>query len=1518
MMEWLDVQRYEREVAEKSDECLERILSGSSSFKTSRLVFKASRKPVRWFDDVLCAMEHSGRVVQTNENGQDVWVPALLPPDEGDEVNRSRVVPLEGALLQFLVVVCEGDRTRVESEVALRARLDAFASRNLEFDFWWVCVGTCSDMGRLTRWRDHGSDDNDDRLPLVLDLLQRLGVAVTPQHSPGSGGRELLWTLPPIAPRTTAWQLPQETHFLQFLATTPSVLGATIRTAWDLMGLLQRFRGMLASDAPFGRWWITSRRSPDTLVRDRLMALGIVSGRGTRFSPFQWHVVALLERVPPMDSAVVLNEDLRGAIEAGVERFWPSEKDVLDYETNVLEMAKTVVARIRKQPTNQVKLATLVYKATTKPAAWYSDVLSMVYQEDDIERVNVSDESDFWRVVRRAAVLGFRLPSSAAALEIIPDQGALLVYLWRARVAIRGMEDLMAQLVLFGSADDGPRRSRFRAWYVNFMSDAACCFVMVLLAGRASTRSDEATSEAVATFLQDATFLQRNGNLFEWAEPPSIQPHQVDDEFESVVALPCEQLWLGLLANHAQRLKAGVVPSPMDLLVLMAPFRAQLPTSSPFRLWWVTTTAPPSKCMQKRMSALGILPPWRHGTKKSYREAFEWNLVALIDHLSHCTEDSIAIAGPTAQSQETSGPDETLTHMNPSPDATPRGSDTVMPPPIVGTEDIVVSLGLSSKDDLVGIVSDSKRQPAKAQVLDEGLVKASVMDPWNCIEAVPSAYAQNFGGASHVPQSQRAMESPRTPSRLEILGRQKINSQGPIEISDQLHREGDILQSLYALKATIRLESDLTIHVGNGQAKLVLAILKQLDMVRGAGTSSDPFEWTPASVLNEPENEDDVDHALPDEDQLLQFLAMAPRQRCAQTTEAGLAGVIKLFHATLPPTSGFGLWWTSLASQPIRMERIQSRLHTLGILYRRVEGGKTGQNRTLFQWNVVALMEKLQEKKTVCSQNSPLAPPTLLLDQAPVDTTNEGVVLAAVTKFTRIALEYLAKNPVYHVAEIAGHTKSIKLSNMSHVVFVDQVVASMNMNTRLCLDVDTKGRSVFKLAGTQANSSAITVPAVLQPTVESMVETPNPSVVVQPAPHEANSHGSCRRRIEDLTGKCKAIALAYLKKNPSYHVADIRGTVSQLKPVERDNQSVDHFVDQIVTRLVQDARLERQVNAKGQALLVLQKEAIEVEPKSNGQMTRLSQETCANDLGWANFNISTLTQDKPNNSKATPSPNTDTVVVEELTPSNPMSLLPTVSGVDPSGLSCKVETMTTEDASWRRLDVIAAKYKAVALAYLQKNSFYHVADIRGSVSQLQPVERSGQSVDHVVNQIVALLLQDPRLEGKTDAKGRPILVLSASKPASAAPTAMTTSSKPASIASAVKTVAAEQAAIAITYLKTHRNYPNAYYPVSHMVTNIRDSKPGERGGLSLYAFVEKVEKAMGKHEQLEATTTTDGKSIFKLNMAGGSGIRMTQPKQAPLPSLECLASLPTSSLTNTAIENARTPQPGNNEMEAPA
>ncbi|KAF0694195.1 hypothetical protein As57867_014853, partial [Aphanomyces stellatus] len=1543
-----DVDMYDDDVDSAATAILDRVLHGGNMVAVTELEDQAKHKPACWFDDVVLAVDE--QVERTSEDGMPVW--------RGLQTKASVVsascVPHDSELVCYLY----RQRDRITTTVDLFDCIHAFEATSAKpgFAIWWQA-------------------DTMTNKAIVCELLKHLKLV----QGAGSTDDPFVWAQGDVDGNVddddARRALPQEAALLEYLTQRVTQLVAATSKA-DLLRLLCDFRMSLSTASAFRRWWTVVWTPPAEVVQNRLIWLGLVGGRGTKTAPYVWSVPACIHRVTegelrPCDNEPMtddMNPSFRHdaslrecpAYLRGIES-WFDVTVVRDYEESIAATARSYLSYSHRV-TNadhavSLKLATLVKRAVTSPAAWYDDVMSFVALSQRVQKVK-HNGLDVWRAV------DVPLEISTTPYKI-PREGSLVCSLVACSHNIKSTYDLAQRLSEFGD-------STFQKWWNADPSANALIMLELLIKLGLVARGNETEIDDEDT--------DSHIEALHWS---TTTTHQSRDEPEpedrANRALPGEAQLLHFLAQTPSRLI--VVCTPVELLGLVGKFRQAAPPTSPFRIWWMTSTTPPLPAVVRRLRHLGVL----RGAGYE-RQPFQWTFSALLPWFQPALDALIYLpaslmgAEQTVQSETPAvstvpfisehvcgdgenvcsmlddqsvdqgnptgrdGPQKEATAeqaSQPSHDNEPTEEKYTKSPEMASLEDALerfTTFALKNTFHVADIVGRTKSKTIdglSGSHLAEAIVTGMKKDP-----------RLHFTEDEKGRQVFKLRDAPHIANSVAQLSTNVANASTGSPLNDVAERFAASALNDVAERFT----ASALKHLGHHESYHVADIVGKTKTMAIGGLQKDAL--ADAIVVRMKQDprlqyvEDAMDRRVFKRCTNVSPLDQSPRHvspRAANNSPRGPGVASKLdnngierveIHAPTIPSSviaQMGDKWcktaieflTTHANYPhayfpvsrmkdltamggLSKEALVAEVVKHMAMHDQLKYGVDETGRQIFTFKVSALVpstsiQQVEEPPLSRQAIAVKALPLASSSASPLMPSSANVILVeAIDKFTACALKSLEEIPLYCVSTIVGQTKHVdsRPIGVPHAVFVQQIVQGMQTNPRMELQQDEQSRQigfVWKRYSTPRPPATSTVANRAEQSIQPKTKTRQTE--------SSQPDSELPRPIDVAIAKGIDEALDHLQSHETYSLNNVKERLTHLSNEERGGESVSVFYFQLVQGMVREKRLLYEARGIESGGPVFKLSA----PLQLGEEQSLLS-------GHQSLSPPTLFVSSPRKA--------DAIVVEgsleQLTPRNSMSHSPTVSGIDPSGLSCKEETMTTEDASSHRLDVIAAKCKAVALAYLQKNSFYHVADIRGSVSQLQPVERSGQSVDHIVNQIVALLLQDPRLEGKTDAKGRPILVLSASKPASAAPTAMTTSSKPASIASAVKTVAAEQAAIAITYLKTHRNYPNAYYPVSHMVTNIRDSKPGERGGLSLYAFVEKVEKAMGKHEQLEATTTTDGKSIFKLNMAGGSGIRMTQPKQAPLPSLECLASLPTSSLTNTAIENARTPQPGNNEMEAPA
>ncbi|KAF0693482.1 Aste57867_15579 [Aphanomyces stellatus] len=90
--------------------------------------------------------------------------------------------------------------------------------------------------------------------------------------------------------------------------------------------------------------------------------------------------------------------------------------------------------------------------------------------------------------------------------------------------------------------------------------------------------------------------------------------------------------------------------------------------------------------------------------------------------------------------------------------------------------------------------------------------------------------------------------------------------------------------------------------------------------------------------------------------------------------------------------------------------------------------------------------------------------------------------------------------------------------------------------------------------------------------------------------------------------------------------------------------------------------------------------------------------------------------------------------------------------------------------------------------------------------------------------------------------------------------------------------------IVLDYLESHFYYPHAYYPISHVVTNVRKLPADDLGGLSVGQFTNILVKAMSEHNQLHyGELDSKGRPSFTLKVESSSTTNMNVPNR-PSPS----------------------------------
>ncbi|KAF0695160.1 Aste57867_14005 [Aphanomyces stellatus] len=287
-----DVLAYDQDLYSTARTTMLRIVK--SHVKVSGLVHDAKAKPAMWLADVMSLMELSGRVERA---AGGVWrdTQRVTPPDD-DAFD----IPNEGALVANLV-----QEPVMTWRHDLEARMDATTDQvSQDCQLWWRSAKA-------------------DALHSIVADLTHLALLE------GSG-------TPPDDP-----PLPDEAALLGLLAATPS-RWMSIRSATQMVGLLQSFRATLPPTSAFRRWWVRATQSPGDRTVRRLISLGIVSSvaADASLSPsidgnnplmLTWHPLMLL--CPSRNVGQPQPDDTRNTTTTTMYRVKTAKEKAVKFET---------------------------------------------------------------------------------------------------------------------------------------------------------------------------------------------------------------------------------------------------------------------------------------------------------------------------------------------------------------------------------------------------------------------------------------------------------------------------------------------------------------------------------------------------------------------------------------------------------------------------------------------------------------------------------------------------------------------------------------------------------------------------------------------------------------------------------------------------------------------------------------------------------------------------------------------------------------------------------------------------------------------------------------------------------------------------------------------------------------------------------------------------------------------------------------------------------------------------------
>ncbi|CAK4189635.1 unnamed protein product [Aphanomyces euteiches] len=170
----------------------------------------------------------------------------------------------------------------------------------------------------------------------------------------------------------------------------------------------------------------------------------------------------------------------------------------------------------------------------------------------------------------------------------------------------------------------------------------------------------------------------------------------------------------------------------------------------------------------------------------------------------------------------------------------------------------------------------------------------------------------------------------------------------------------------------------------------------------------------------------------------------------------------------------------------------------------------------------------------------------------------ECAVEEAKDKFTKIALKWLENNAIFRVECIESGIVDCPVDGISRAEFVACIINRMKQDQRLEFVVSSNGSQAFLLS--------------------SRFEQREENI----------SQNALDIALQEAVTKFTGIALKWLKTDPYYHVADIKG---QTKSSPVQGLSKDDFVARIVDKMKQDKRLTFAIDPKGRQIFKLSNDA---------------------------------------------------------------------------------------------------------------------------------------------------------------------------------------------------------------------------------------------------------------------------------------------------------------------------------------
>ncbi|CAK5018419.1 unnamed protein product [Aphanomyces euteiches] len=274
---------------------------------------------------------------------------------------------------------------------------------------------------------------------------------------------------------------------------------------------------------------------------------------------------------------------------------------------------------------------------------------------------------------------------------------------------------------------------------------------------------------------------------------------------------------------------------------------------------------------------------------------------------------------------------------------------------------------------------------------------------------------------------------------------------------------GSLLASIVSKQETIRSRRDLLLHVGaffSNHELVVENLEKSMEAIDILLECSSPqsYEWQENKVVSHNEMHNVVP-IIPDEAELVAFLANNPTRLCAAQTQQSFSSLILYFRLSLPLSSSFRMWWMSSWKAPAKI--ILKQLRRRGILMTR------SKSQPLL-WNIVALIDQAFKRPPLCFAQADVTEPIWNADMVDVFADMAAEV------FVQEALQHLkTADDVYLTATIANKLNLQRLSiAMNKSEFVDRVVDKMTKSSKLIVATDAQKERIVVLAPSEDHSLA--------------------------------------------------------------------------------------------------------------------------------------------------------------------------------------------------------------------------------------------------------------------------------------------------------------------------------------------------------------------------------------------------------------------------------------------------------------